>query len=68
MCARPRHRGHENAVPEHGGELRVRQRQRPEAEVRRGVGHRAQHELDGVDHLVHQHIAELELTAVQQSR
>mmetsp|Transcript_14644 Transcript_14644/g.46593 ORF Transcript_14644/g.46593 Transcript_14644/m.46593 type:complete len:380 (+) Transcript_14644:173-1312(+) len=62
-----RHRGpgldgrHEDAVVEHRAQLGVRERQGPEAQVRGRVGHRPEHELDGVDHLVHGHLAEVEV-------
>ena len=39
-------------VPEHDGELLVRERQGPEAEVRSGVGDTVEAEFDGVDGLV----------------
>lgn len=39
-------------LPENGGELRVGQRQGPEAEVRGRVGDHAQHELDRLDGLI----------------
>ena len=42
----------------------MRQRERPEPQVRRGVRDRPQHELDGLDHLVNEHLAEIELFAV----
>ncbi len=45
--------GHEDAVIEHGGQLRVRQRQRPQPQVAGSVADSSQHKLDGVDHLQH---------------
>lgn len=43
----------EQHVPGDLRQLRVRQRQRPQAQVRRRVRHAAQHVLDGVDALPH---------------
>ena len=53
--------GDEHAVVEHGAELRVRQAERPQAQVGGRIRHRAQHELDGVNHLVHYDLAEVKL-------
>lgn len=39
----------------------VRERERPEAQVGGGVRHRAEHKLDGVDDLVHEHLGEVKL-------
>ena len=46
-------------APEHLGELRVRERERPETEVGRRVRDAAEAELDGVDDLVYDHFAEV---------
>eukprot|EP00982_Pelagococcus_subviridis_P009501 30927-Pelagococcus_subviridis.AAC.11 len=60
-----RRRGrHQDAVQEHRAELRVRERQRPQTQVRRRVAHRAEDELDRVDHLVHEDVPEIERLAV----
>lgn len=40
------------------GQLGVREGERPQAEVRGGVAHHAQHELDRLDRLVNHHLAE----------
>lgn len=50
--------GDEDAPPEHGGELGVRQGQGPEAEVGGSVGDGAKDELDGFNALVHKQLAE----------
>ena len=42
----------------------MRQRERPDTEVRGSVRNRAEHELDGLDDLVDEDLAELELLAV----
>ena len=47
----------QRALPEHGRELRVRQRQSPQTEVRRRVRHAAQHELNRLDALVNHNVA-----------
>lgn len=52
----------EDSVVEDSAQLRVCQRERPEAQVRGSVGHRPKHELDRVDHLVHHNLAEVEFT------
>jgi hypothetical protein len=52
---------HKHAVVEHGRELAVRERQRPQPQVGGRVGDRAQHKLDGVDHLVHHHLAKIKV-------
>lgn len=39
----------------------MRQGQRPQTEVGSGVGDASQHKLDGMDALLHQHLAELKL-------
>ena len=44
----------------------MRQAERPQAQVGGGVGDAAQAELDGVDHLVHKHLAEVK--RLQQTR
>lgn len=48
----------EELVEEDQRQLGVGQRQGPETQLGRGVGHAAQHELDGFDHLVHEQLAE----------
>lgn len=48
----------EHHVPQDVGELCVCQRQGPQPEVGRGVRHGGEHVLDGVDGLVHHHVAE----------
>jgi hypothetical protein len=52
---------HEHALPEHGGELRVGERQGPQTQVRGSVGDGSEHELDGVDDLVDEDFVEVEL-------
>jgi hypothetical protein len=52
---------HEHALPEHGGELRVGERQGPQTQVRGSVGDGSEHELDGVDDLVDENLVEVEL-------
>eukprot|EP00406_Dinophysis_acuminata_P058516 CAMPEP_0179290446 /NCGR_PEP_ID=MMETSP0797-20121207/41820_1 /TAXON_ID=47934 /ORGANISM="Dinophysis acuminata, Strain DAEP01" /LENGTH=285 /DNA_ID=CAMNT_0020999479 /DNA_START=88 /DNA_END=943 /DNA_ORIENTATION=- len=54
----------ERLLEEDKRELLVRQRQRPDTEVGRRVGDGAEHELDGLDDLVDEDLAELELLAV----
>lgn len=44
-------------LEEDQGELAVRERERPQAEVAGRVGDRAEHELDGLDEAVHHHVA-----------
>jgi hypothetical protein len=51
----------ENHIPKHLGELRVRERERPEPEVGGGVRDAPEAELDGVDDLVDDHLAEVVL-------
>mmetsp|Transcript_60123 Transcript_60123/g.158157 ORF Transcript_60123/g.158157 Transcript_60123/m.158157 type:complete len:806 (+) Transcript_60123:399-2816(+) len=51
-------------LEEHQRELLMRQRERPDTEVRRGVRNCTEHELDGLDDLVDEDLAELELLAV----
>ncbi len=51
----------EHALPEHGGELGVGERQGPQTQVRGGVGDGSEHELDGVDDLVDEDLVEVKL-------
>jgi hypothetical protein len=48
-------------LPEHGGELRVGQRQGPQAQVGGSVGDGSEHELDRVNDLVNEDLAKVEL-------
>lgn len=57
-------RAHDTLVVEDSRQLRVRERQRPEAQIGRCVGHRAKDKLNSVDHLVHHDFAEVKLFAV----
>mmetsp|Transcript_28987 Transcript_28987/g.55539 ORF Transcript_28987/g.55539 Transcript_28987/m.55539 type:complete len:200 (-) Transcript_28987:2060-2659(-) len=52
---------HEDAFPEDVRELRVREAQCPQPQVRSRVGHRPQHKLNRVNDLMHQHVRELKL-------
>mmetsp|Transcript_46689 Transcript_46689/g.109864 ORF Transcript_46689/g.109864 Transcript_46689/m.109864 type:complete len:277 (-) Transcript_46689:2144-2974(-) len=52
---------HHCLLPEHLGELRVGEGEGPETEVGGGVGDAPEHVLDGVDHLVHHLLPEVEL-------
>ena len=54
----------EDHLVEDRRELLVRERERPQPEVARGVGDGAEDELDGVDDLVHHHLAKVELIGV----
>mmetsp|Transcript_57679 Transcript_57679/g.114512 ORF Transcript_57679/g.114512 Transcript_57679/m.114512 type:complete len:229 (-) Transcript_57679:686-1372(-) len=54
----------EDHILEELGKLRVGEREGPETQVGGGVGDGAQHELDGVNHLVHHHLAKLSLSLV----
>merc|ERR1719174_2745081 len=55
------HRRSEGLLEEDQGELLMRQGQSPDTEVARGVGHGPQHVLDGLDDLVDEDLAEVEL-------
>ena len=54
-------REQDHLVEEDGGELRVRQGERPKPEIRRGVADHPQHKLDRVDQLVDEHLREVKL-------
>mmetsp|Transcript_8129 Transcript_8129/g.20891 ORF Transcript_8129/g.20891 Transcript_8129/m.20891 type:complete len:531 (-) Transcript_8129:997-2589(-) len=49
---------HEHLLPEDDRELVMRERERPQPQVRGRVRDRTEHELDGVDHLVHKLVGE----------
>lgn len=53
--------GLEGHGPKHLRQLRVRERERPEPEVRRRVRNAPEAKLDGVDDLVDHHVAEIVL-------